>query len=399
MRLAPAARGLPADPRAPLIDEPATAPRIDRARGLSYVSKCEWFAFSPYEASVLNWIRRPVDIIKLLACIGLLGISAGAEAAEEPVLNIYSARHYQSDDALYADFTKATGIAVNRIEDREDPLIERISNEGENSPADILITADAGRLWRADSLGLFQPANSAILDQRIPASLRQPGGDWFGFSKRARVIYYNKAKLGPDAVARYEDLADPKWRGQICMRSGSAVYNLSLLASIIAADGATAAEAWAKGVVANFARPPQGGDIDQIKAVAAGECALAVGNTYYYVRLMKSADADDREAAAKVGVIWPNQGDRGAHVNVSGAGILKYAPHPGNALKFLEFLASDEAQRDFALGNNEYPVVDIEFDNPELRSLGTFKPDPLNVGVYGQHQAEAQEIYDDVGWR
>lgn len=346
-----------------------------------------------------NWFTRPTNLLKILIYMVLLIVSAGAQAAEEAVLNIYSARHYQSDETLYAAFTKETGITVNRIEDREDPLIERIRNEGENSPADLLITADAGRLWRADSLGLFQPAHSAVLDQRIPASLRQPDGDWFGFSKRARIIYYNKSKLGPDAVRRYEDLADPKWRGRICMRSGSAVYNLSLLGSIIAADGEAAAREWAQGVVANFARPPQGGDIDQIKAVAAGECDLAVGNTYYYVRLLKSDDAADRDAAAKVGVIWPNQDDRGTHVNISGAGILKYAPHPGNALKFLEFLASDEAQRDFALGNNEYPAVDVPFDNPELRSLGTFKADPLNVGVYGQYQAKAQEIYDDVGWR
>jgi len=348
---------------------------------------------------VRNWIRRPANLAKLLAYAALLLLSAQAEAAEEPVLNIYSARHYQSDDKLYADFTAATGITVNRIEDREDPLIERIKNEGENSPADILITADAGRLWRADSLGLFQPTHSDVLDGRIPASLRQPDGDWFGFSRRARIIYYNKAKLGPDAIQRYEDLADPKWRGKICMRSGSAVYNLSLLGSIIAADGEDAARDWAAGVVANFARPPQGGDIDQIKAVAAGECDIAVGNTYYYVRLMKSDDAGEREAAAKVGVIWPNQADRGTHVNISGAGVLKYAPHPENARKFLEFLASDEAQRVFALGNNEYPAVDIQFDNPELRSLGTFRPDALNVGVYGQYQAKAQEIYDDVGWR
>jgi iron(III) transport system substrate-binding protein len=348
---------------------------------------------------VRNWIKRPANLVKLLIFIILLSCSVSAQAAEEPVLNIYSARHYQADERIYAAFSKATGITINRIEDKEDPLIERIQNEGENSPADILITADAGRLWRADSLGLFQPVRSAVLEERIPANLRHPDGRWFGFSQRARIIYYSKATLGPDAVARYEDLADPKWRGKVCVRSGSNVYNLSLLGSIIAADGETAAREWAQGVVANFGREPQGGDTDQIKAVAAGECELAVGNTYYYVRLLKSEDPADREAAAKVGVIWPNQADRGAHVNISGAGILKYAPHPENARRFLEFLASDEAQRDFALGNNEYPAVAVEFDNPELRSLGSFKPDPLNVGVYGEYQAKAQEIYDEVGWR
>lgn len=345
------------------------------------------------------WLKYPFNIAKLLIFGAILLLTAAASAAEEPVLNIYTARHYQSDDAIYAAFTKATGIAVNRIEDKEDALIERIKNEGANGPADLLITADAGRLWRADSLGLFQKVASPILDERIPANFRPEDGDWYGFSMRARVIYYSKAELGPDAVASYEDLADPKWRGKICVRSGSNVYQLSLLGSLIAVHGEAAAEEWAKGVAANLAREPQGGDTDQIKAVAAGECQLAIGNTYYYVRLVKSEDAADRDVAAKVGVIFPNQGDRGTHVNISGGGVLIHAPHPENAIKFLEFLASDEAQRDFAIGNNEYPVVDIVFDNPELKALGAFKYDRVNVASYGENQAAAQAIYDRVGWK
>lgn len=320
-------------------------------------------------------------------------------AEEEPVLNIYSARHYQADEAIYAAFTAATGIQVNRIEDKEDPLIERLKNEGEASPADILITADAGRLWRADAAGLFQPVSSEILRSRIPESLRHPEGHWFGFSTRARVIYYAKDRVDPSAVATYADLADPKWAGKVCVRSSGNVYNLSLLGAIIANQGEAAAESWAAGVAANFAREPQGGDTDQIKAVAAGECDLALGNTYYYVRLLKSDDAEDRAVAAKVGMIWPDQAGAGTHVNISGAGVTAHAPHPGNAVKFLEFLASDEAQRLFASGNNEYPAVAIDYDNPELEGLGAFKADPLPVALYGEHQASAQSIFDKVGWR
>jgi iron(III) transport system substrate-binding protein len=347
------------------------------------------------------WLRHPVNIGKLLifGVLLLLTTAASAAAAEEPVLNIYTARHYQSDDEIYAAFTRETGIVINRIEDKEDALIERIKNEGENSPADIFITADAGRLWRAEDAGILRPVDSALLNDRVPVSLRDPQGYWFGFSMRARVIFYSKAEVEPGAVTSYEDLADPKWKGKVCVRSGSNVYNLSLLGSIIEESGEATAEKWAQGVASNLARVPQGGDTDQIKAVAAGECHLAVANTYYYVRLLKSDDAADRAVAEKVGVIFPNQADRGTHVNISGAGVAIHAPHPGNAIRFLEFLASDEAQRDFAMGNNEYPVVDIAFDNPELKSLGEFKKDPVNVGTYGENQAAAQAIYDRVGWK
>lgn len=323
-----------------------------------------------------------------------------AHGADEKVVNIYSARHYQSDEALYAEFTKTTGIRVNRIEAGEDALIERIRNEGAHSPADVLITADAGRLWRAEQLGLLQPVHSAMLDARIPPNFRDPGGQWYGFSLRARVIAYNKAKVKPEEVATYESLADPKWKGRICVRSGMHVYNLSLLASLIEHLGKDKAEAWAKAVRANLARAPKGGDIDQLRGVAAGECDVALSNHYYYVRLARSSKEADREVARKVAIVFPNQAGRGTHFNISGAGIVKYAPHRAAAVIFLEFLASDAAQRYFAEGNNEWPAVPgVKTSNPVLASFGNVKHDALNVSAFGRNQAAAQKIFDAVGWR
>jgi iron(III) transport system substrate-binding protein len=320
--------------------------------------------------------------------------------AQEKVLNLYSSRHYQTDEALYSDFTRQTGIRINRIEAPEDALIERLRNEGAASPADVLVTVDAGRLWRAEQLGLFQPVKSAALQSRVPEHLRHPDGLWFGFSTRARVIVYNKDAVKPGQIRTYEDLADPKWKGKVCMRSSSNVYNLSLAAALISHAGEQKTEEWARGVVANFARAPKGGDTDQIKAVAAGECALTLANTYYYARLVKSSKPDERDAVAKTGVLWPNQDGRGTHVNISGAGVLKSAPHREAAVKFLEYLAGNDAQRYFADGNNEYPVVkSAAIDNPALTGLGSFKPDTLNVSALGRNQPEAQKVYDRAGWR
>lgn len=322
----------------------------------------------------------------------------GKAAGKE--LNIYSARHYQTDEALYDEFTKKTGIKINRIEASGDKLMARLKSEGQNSPADVFITVDAGNLWRADEAGLFQPVRSPELEKRIPQNLRHPQGHWFGFSTRARVIVFNKALVkNPAQAARYEDLADPKWKGQVCIRSSSNMYNLSLMASLIERLGEAQAEAWAKGVVANFAREPKGGDTDQIKAVAAGECALGLTNTYYYVRLMKSDKDADKQAVAKTGIVFPNQQDRGTHVNVSGAGVLKHAPNKENAIRFLEYLASDFAQAHFASGNNEYPAVATAKVDPVLASLGEFKSDPLNVAVYGANQPLAQKVYDRAAWK
>ena len=320
-------------------------------------------------------------------------------AAADEVLNLYSSRHYQTDEALYENFTKQTGIKINRIEAKGDALIERIKSEGAHSPADVLLTVDAGRLWRADQAGLFQPVSSDTLQAKVPDNLRHPEGHWYGFSTRARVIYYAKDRVKADAISSYEELADPKWKGKICIRSSSNIYNQSLMSSVIAAHGEKAAEDWAKGVLANFARDPQGGDTDQIRAVAAGECDIAVGNTYYYVRLMTSSKDEDKAVADKVGMIFPNQGDRGTHVNVSGAGVLKNAPNKDAAVKFLDYLASEDAQRYFADGNNEYPVVAGMNANSAVESLGEFKVDGLNVAVYGENQPTSQKVFDRVGWK
>ena len=340
--------------------------------------------------------RRRYALPAWLLGLTLLGLASGPVLAND--LNVYSARHYQSDDALYARFTELTGITVNRLEDKEDPLLERIIAEGANSPADVLITVDAGRLWRADQAGILGTVNSDVLDARIPAHLRHPDSRWFGFSTRARVIFVAKDRVIPGAIADYADLADPIWRGKVCVRSSSSVYNLSLLGSMIAHEGSRAAEDWAAGVVANMARPPQGGDTDQLKALAAGECDVAIANTYYFVRLLRSDDPEERAIGAKIALIWPNQGTTGTHVNISGAAMIKTAPHPEEAVRFLEFLASDEAQALFTSGNNEYPVVPVPLDNPELESLGTFRADELFVATLAEAQPEAQMIFDRVGW-
>lgn len=341
---------------------------------------------------------RPIASF-MFACAGLAaaGFVPPASASE---LNVYSARHYPSDDALYAGFTKATGIKINRVEASGDKLLARLRQEGRNSPADVLVTVDVGNLWLAEREGFFRPVRAKGLEDRIPRQLRHPDGLWFGFATRARVIVYNKDKVSAaDAPKRYEDLADPRWKGKVCMRSSSSVYNLSLMASLIHHLGEEKAEAWARGLVANFARDPKGGDTDQIRAVAAGECVVALANTYYAVRLMKSDKDADRAVAAKIGIVFPNQGDRGTHVNVSGAGALKYAPHPENAVRFLEYLLSPEAQNLFAGANNEYPVMPGVAADPVLAGLGTFKADDLGIHVLGENQARAQKAYDRAGYK
>ena len=325
---------------------------------------------------------------------------AGSALAQEKVVNIYSSRHYQTDEALYNGFTKASGIKVNRIEAGEDALIERIRNEGARSPADVMITVDAGRLWRAEQLGLFQPVKSQVLESRIPENLREPGGQWFGLSQRARVIAYNKNKVKPSEIQTYEELAEPKWKGRICMRSATNIYNLSLMGALIDHLGEQKAEAWAKAVRANLAQDPKGGDSDQLKAVAAGQCDVTISNQYYYARLVRSDHADERQAAERLGIVMPNQKTWGTHVNISGGGVLKHAPNREAAVKFLEYLASDEAQRYFADGNNEWPVVpSVKLDNPVLNGLGDFKRDRLNVAMLGRNQPNSQKIYDRVAWK
>lgn len=318
--------------------------------------------------------------------------------AADKELNLYSARHYQTDEALYRNFERATGIRINRIEAQEDALLERIRNEGANSPADVFITVDAARLAKADELGLFAEVKSKLLDARIPAHLRT--GEWFAFSTRARVIVYNKVAIRAEDVQTYEQLADPKLKGQICVRSGMHPYNLSLGAAMIAHHGEAKAEEWARGVVTNFARSPKGGDTDQIKAVAAGECGVALANSYYVARLMRSDKLEDRKVMEAVGVVWPNQKTTGTHINVSGGGMLKTAPHKEAAVRFLEYLASDEAQAYFADGNNEWPVVaGVKVRNPALEQLGAYKADSLAIGQTSKTAASAQKLFDRAGWR
>jgi len=341
--------------------------------------------------------------MKLAALLSsaIFGLASVTAAAQTQVLNLYSSRHYQTDEALYTNFEKATGIKINRIEGPEDPLLERMKSEGSRSPADVLITVDMGRLMKAQEAGLFQPIKSAVLEASVPAALRAADGSWFGFSVRARPILYAKGKLDAKQLPDYESLADPQWKGRICTRSGTHPYNISMMSSMIAANGPAKAETWARAVVANMARAPKGGDTDQIKAVAAGECDITIGNTYYFVRLMRSDKPEDKAIVAKVGVIFPNQAGshaRGTHINISGAGVARYAPNKANAIKFLEYLATPAAQSYFANGNNEYPVVG-KSNNVELDSLGTFKRDPLKMEMVGKNYTAAAQIFDRAGWK
>lgn len=332
------------------------------------------------------------------ALLSALGIAATAAHAADTELNIYSARHYQTDDALYATFTQQTGIKVNRIEAKEDELLERIRNEGANSPADVFVTVDVSRLAHADELGIFAPVKSAVLEQRIPDNLRTER--WFSFSKRARIIVYNPELLKAEQVQTYEQLADPALKGKVCTRSGSHPYNLSLGAAMIKHNGADETVQWASGIVSNFARAPKGGDTDQIKSVAAGECGVAIANSYYLARLMNSSKPEDQAVVDKIKAVWPNQQTWGTHINVSGAGMLKNAPNKGAAVKFLEYLASDEAQAYFANGNNEWPVVSsVKVANPALDKLGEFKADSMQIGELAKTVAQAQKIYDRAGYR
>ena len=343
----------------------------------------------------MNFFTRGA-LAAILGTATVLGTVAAASAAE---VNVYSSRHYDTDKSLYQTFTQQTGIKVNIIAGRDDELIERIRTESGNSPADILITVDAGRLWRAQNADILQPIKSKTLEDTVPSYLREPSGLWFGLTKRARVIIYNKAAVKPSELSTYEDLADPKWKGRLLIRSSTNVYNQSLAGSILAAQGEKKTEEWARGIVANLARRPQGGDSDQILAVAAGEGDIAVSNTYYFGRIAGSSKPEDKAVAEKVGVFFPNQNDRGTHVNISGAGVLKNAPNKDNAVKFLEYLVSPPAQKIFAEGNYEYPVSKVAETSPVIASWGSFKEDNLNAAVFGKNNEEALKIMDRAGWK
>lgn len=338
--------------------------------------------------------------LKHVVSLAAMLLASGSAMAGEPVLNLYSARHYQTDETLYSNFTRATGIKINRIDGKEDELFERIRREGPASPADVFLTVDAARLQVAEDAGLFAPVDAEILKTRIPTQFRDSNNNWFGFSYRARVIAYNKDKIKPADVQSFRDLASPKFKNKICVRSGGHVYNRTLVASMIYNWGEDKTEAWTRGIVANLARDPKGGDTDQIRAVAAGECDIAITNQYYYARLMASTKKDDQDAVNKVGIVFPDQKTTGTHVNISGGGMLKFAPNKASAIKFLEYLTSDEAQAYFANGNNEYPVVaGVALNNPQLDALGKFKPDALGADILAKYTPKAQRFIDRAGWK
>ena len=334
----------------------------------------------------------------VLAAIALTLVSPAVMAEE--VVNLYSARKEALIKPLLDQFTQQTGIKVKLVTSKADALLKRLQTEGRNTPADVLLTTDAGRLHRAKEAGVLQAVTSDALNQSIPARYRDPEGYWFGLSLRARPIVYAKDRVDPAKdLSTYEALADSKMKGRICIRSSNNIYNQSLVASMIATRGAKATEDWAKDFVKNFARPPKGGDRDQIKAVAAGQCDVAVVNSYYFGNMVKSKKADQRAAADKVAIFWPNQNDRGAHVNVSGAGVTAHAKHKANAVRLIEFLASDKAQSWYASVNYEYPVLSSIQASDLLKSWGEFKADSLNLSELGRLNSEAVRLMDRAGWR
>jgi iron(III) transport system substrate-binding protein len=346
----------------------------------------------------------------LLACMAALALPLAAcgdraedaktdGAAAGGVLNLYTARHYDGDLQVYAAFEKSTGIKVNRIEGTAAQLIARMQAEGAASPADVFVTADAGALWRAQNAGLLQPVTTDALTAAVPANLREPEGHFFGMSRRARVVAYDSTKVRPEEIDTYEDLASPRFRGKLCVRSSDHVYNLSLVGALLEAWGPEKTRQWVEGVVANMARPPEGGDRDQIRAVGAGVCEVAITNSYYYVRMDRSTDAADVALTDKVKLGFPSLDGQGAHVNVSGAGVAKNAPNRAAAIAFLEFLATPEAQVLNSEMNNEFPGANGVQAPAGVREFEGFAAHPMNVSVYGRRQSEAQSIMTAAGWR
>jgi len=338
--------------------------------------------------------RKPLLLAVLLLVSGALQNFALADE-----VNVYSARQEALILPLLERFKAETGIGFNLITAKADELLKRLEAEGRSTPADVFITTDAGRLQRAKEAGVLRAVDNPILNARIPQNLRDRENHWFGLSQRARVIFYARDRVDPSELSTYEALADKRWRQRVCIRSSSNIYNQSLVASMIEADGVEKAEAWARGLVANFARRPAGGDTDQLRAAAAGQCDVAIANTYYYGRLVNSDKADDRAVASALGVFWPNQADRGAHINVSGAAITLHAKHPEAAERLLEFLVSPETQTWYAEVNIEYPVVGDAQTSELLKSFGEFKGDSLNLSRLGENNRAAVELMDRAGWR
>jgi len=347
--------------------------------------------------------RRPLLAAALLFLLPLAACDQGdqkaAEAAGSGELNLYTARHYDADEQLYRLFEEQTGIKVNRVDGNPDQLIARMRTEGANSPADVFVAADAGALWRAQEAGLLQPVTSDALTAAIPANLRDPEGHWFGLARRARIVAYDTAKVRPEEVDTYEEIASPRFRGRLCVRSSDSVYNLSLVGALIEAWGPDKAGEWVRGVVANMARPPEGGDRDQIRAVGAGVCEVALTNSYYFIRLATGDDAGDRAITERVRLAFPSLAGQGAHVNVSGGGVARHAPNRDNAVRFLEFLTTPEAQTIIAGANNEFTAAN-GVPNPEpVSNWGDFTAHPMSVTAYGRRQAEAQSLMTQAGWR
>jgi iron(III) transport system substrate-binding protein len=334
---------------------------------------------------------RTITLATLLLCTAVPAFADGE-------LNLYSARHYDTDERLYSDFEDATGITINRIEGNADELSARMQAEGINSPADVLLTVDTSRLERAKDAGLLQSIDSAILEERIPSNLQDSDNQWFGFSQRARVIFYDKADVTNPPMT-YLDLADPAYAGLVCIRSSSNTYNQTLLASIIENHGEDVARAWAQGVVDNMARDPQGGDTDQLRGIVSGECEIAVSNTYYFARALRTDVDGVSESIDMIGLQWPSQDAEGAHVNLSGAGVATNAPNRDNAILFLEYLASDQAQQYFSAGNDEFPAVEGVALSAEVASLGDFIADDVSLSAVAKQLPLALTIFNDVGWK
>lgn len=351
-------------------------------------------------------LLRHTPLLSAVTATLISAVGVNAHAAEEPVLNLYSARHYSTDEALYDNFTKATGIKINRVDADDAGIMNRLKAEGSASPADVILLVDAARLWKGEVEGLFKPIESKALEAAIPAQLRAKdtpeGTAWFGFSTRARVVVYNKLSVKRQEVDTYEKLADPSNAGRLCIRSGSHPYNISLFGAMTEHLGPAKTEQWLKGLVANMARQPKGGDTDQIKGVASGECGVAVTNSYYLARLMRSSNPDDQRLIEKVGVVFPNQASWGTHVNIAGGAVARHAKHPANAIKFLEYLATPEAQTYFANGNNEWPVIKgLAPNNPALKAMGgnNFKSETIPISAVGMNQIKVQQMLDRVGFK
>ena len=348
----------------------------------------------------MNMQRTARSVIVLaMAFFASALFASGASEPGTEVVNVYSHRHYDTDRALFEAFTEETGIEVRVVEAGADELIQRLQAEGEQTEADVLITVDAARLNRAKSMDLLQSVSSEVLEGRIPSHLRDREGQWYALTKRARIIAYHNERSDRSILSTYEALAGGEFEDAIAIRSSSNVYNQSLLASIIAHNGEEAARQWAAGVVENMARDPQGGDRDQLRAIAAGEADYAVVNTYYIGQMLNSTDPQEREVGEQIGVFFPNQQGRGAHVNVSGAGVTKHANNRENAVRLIEFLVSDRAQEQFAKANYEYPVVEDVALAPSVAAWGDFKEDSLDLSLLGEYNDDAVRIFDEVGWQ